>query len=126
MEIPEVLQGKLATDVATAAHMLGIGRSRAYGHVRDGDIPSVKIGGRFVVPVSPLLDMLGISREKGVIPDRPVISVQEAAALIGIGRRQAYEAANDGTLPVLRIGKSIRVKTGPLAEMFGAGLGGVL
>lgn len=47
------------------------------------------------------------------------IDVQTAAALLGIGRSAAYSAANDGTLPVLRIGGRIVVKVAPFLQMLG-------
>jgi excisionase family DNA binding protein len=42
------------------------------------------------------------------------ISVEEAANLIGISRQAAYDAANRGELPIVRIGRRIRVKALPL------------
>jgi excisionase family DNA binding protein len=44
--------------------------------------------------------------------DRLTISVPEAARRLGIGRNTAYEAARQGLLPAIRIGKRIVV---PLA-----------
>lgn len=45
-----------------AADLLGIGRSTAYAAVRNNDFPApvIKIGGRYVVPTKPLLDLLGL------------------------------------------------------------------
>ena len=51
---------------------------------------------------------------------RLTVTVPEAGALMGIGRRQAYEAAKNGTLPVLHVGGRILVKVQPLLEMLGA------
>ncbi len=36
--------------IAEAAKALGIGRNQAYEAARSGDIPSIKIGGRVLVP----------------------------------------------------------------------------
>ena len=41
---------KLTYSVPEAAEMLGIGRSAAYQAIRSGQIPSVKIGKRIIVP----------------------------------------------------------------------------
>jgi excisionase family DNA binding protein len=40
---------------------------------------------------------------------KPVMTVDETAVFLRIGRRQAYEAANNGSLPVRRFGRTIRV-----------------
>lgn len=58
--IPDELKGKVTTDVATAARVLGIGRNQAYAAARAGTIKTLKLGSRVLVPVSPLLEMLGI------------------------------------------------------------------
>ncbi|WP_018391065.1 helix-turn-helix domain-containing protein [Ancylobacter sp. FA202] len=55
-----VLTDRLTVDVVTAARVLGIGRNAAYEAVKVGEIPSLKIGGRIVVPTAPLRKMLGI------------------------------------------------------------------
>lgn len=46
--------------------------------------------------------------------ERRTCSVEEAAAVLGIGRGTAYQAARSGELPALRFGRSWRV---PLAEL---------
>ena len=45
---------QLAVSVAEAAKMLGIGRTMAYRCVRSGELPSVTLGGRILVPLSAL------------------------------------------------------------------------
>jgi excisionase family DNA binding protein len=45
--------------VEKAAEILGISRSHAYKCVRSGDIPSVRLRGRIVVPVRALDVLLG-------------------------------------------------------------------
>ena len=47
------------------------------------------------------------------------MSVEQAAARLGIGRNQAYEAARRGELPVIKIGKRVLVITAKLNEMLG-------
>ena len=52
--------------------------------------------------------------------DEPAtITITEAAALLGIGRNQAYQAAARGELPVLRLGRRLLVPTAPLRRMLG-------
>lgn len=41
--------------------------------------------------------------------DPDVLTVEEAAKLLGIGRNQAYDACGRGELPHRRIGKTIRL-----------------
>lgn len=45
---------KLAFTVEEAAEILGIGRNLAYEGVKNGDIPSIRIGKRIVVPKAAL------------------------------------------------------------------------
>lgn len=45
--------------VERAAKILGIGRGSAYEAVKRGELPSVKIGRRVIVPTARLLSMLG-------------------------------------------------------------------
>lgn len=52
-------------------------------------------------------------------PVTATMSVEDAAARLGIGRNQAYEAARRGELPVIKIGKRILVVTAKLNEMLG-------
>lgn len=53
------------TSVQVAADLLGIGYSTAYAAVRAGTFPVkvVKIGGRYVVPTRPLLELLGLAND---------------------------------------------------------------
>jgi excisionase family DNA binding protein len=51
---------------------------------------------------------------------RPLISVEEAAALLGIGRSAGYRAAASGDLPTLRWGRRVYVPTARLLNMIGA------
>ena len=60
MTIPPELVGKATTDIATTARVLNIGRGSAYAAVHSGEIKSVRIGGRIVIPVAPLLRMLDL------------------------------------------------------------------
>jgi excisionase family DNA binding protein len=58
MEVTVILN-KLTLTVAEAGEVLGISRGLAYDLVRRGDLPSIRLGGRIVVPVRPLMAMLG-------------------------------------------------------------------
>lgn len=54
---------------------------------------------------------------KGEITSDPTMSVPEAARLLGVGRTCAYEAAARGEIPVLRIGRMLRVPKAALMRM---------
>jgi excisionase family DNA binding protein len=55
---------------------------------------------------------------------RLTYTVEEAAALLGIARGTAYEAARDGSLPTIRLGRRLLVPRARLAELLGnQGLG---
>ena len=49
----------LTYSVETAAAMLGISRALAYQLVRGGELPSIKLGRRVVVPRAALLRLVG-------------------------------------------------------------------
>jgi excisionase family DNA binding protein len=52
----------LTLTVEEAARLLGIGRSTAYELVHTGDIPSLRLGRRIVVPRTRLAELLGSSK----------------------------------------------------------------
>ena len=51
--------------VVRAGQILGVSRSTAYAAVNDGEIPSIRLGRRLVVPTAPLLRMLGLIDQVG-------------------------------------------------------------
>lgn len=51
---------RLTYTVTEVAQLLGISRGSAYTHVRTGEIPSITIGGRIVVPRRALDALLNI------------------------------------------------------------------
>ena len=53
------------------------------------------------------------------VADRPTLTVEEAAQILGIGRANAYAAAAHGDLPSIRIGRRVLVPTAALREMLG-------
>lgn len=59
-ELHKALTGRLTIDVALAGRVFGLGREAAYAAVKRGDIPSLRIGRRLVVPTGPLRRMLGM------------------------------------------------------------------
>lgn len=59
----EDLEGRATIDIASAAHLIGISKQSAYVAVRAGELPSLKIGGRIVVPVVPLKKLLGLDSD---------------------------------------------------------------
>jgi len=52
--------------VDALAEELGIGRQTAYAGLRDGSIPSIRIGKRFVVPKSAIAEWLKSAGRPGV------------------------------------------------------------
>lgn len=66
------------------------------------------------VSTAPKLDaaLLG-----GPQPDRLLFTVPEAARALHIGRRQAWEMVWRGELPVVRLGRSVRIAR-PILERF--------
>lgn len=59
----EVVALGVRTDLVTAASVLGIGRTVAHELARRGTfpVPVLRVGARYVVPVTPLLALLGIT-----------------------------------------------------------------
>ncbi len=57
------LDGRLTITVPEAGALLGIGRGAAYAAVRRGEIPTLQLGRRLVVPVPQLLELLGLAPE---------------------------------------------------------------
>lgn len=75
-----------------------------------------------IVPTDPLRPLYLRRQGPSVLPDprdRPVISAEEAFAELGIDRSTGYKAIRDGTfpVPVLRIGRLIRVPTVALRRL---------
>lgn len=56
---------KPTMSVQEAADALGISRNSAYAAVRSGEIASLRIGGRILVPTAPLMVMLGYRPSTG-------------------------------------------------------------
>ena len=54
----EQARERLTVSVSEAAELLGIGRGTAYECVRTGEIPSIKLGRRIVIPKEALAVLL--------------------------------------------------------------------
>ncbi len=48
---------------------------------------------------------------------KPTVSVEEAAAILGLSRNPAYEAVGRGEIPSIRLGRSIKVPSASLRRM---------
>jgi excisionase family DNA binding protein len=57
---------KSTLTVEEAARLLGISRGLAFQAVRRGDIPSIRIGGRILIPIARLHAMLDAESEKRI------------------------------------------------------------
>lgn len=53
------------------------------------------------------------------LEQRAVITVEEAARLLGLGRSAAYEAARRGQIPTRRLGRRVLVPVPALLEWLG-------
>jgi excisionase family DNA binding protein len=50
---------------------------------------------------------------------RNTLTVAEAGEVVGIGRASAYQAANSGDIPTVRIGRRLLVPVAQLKRMLG-------
>jgi excisionase family DNA binding protein len=62
-EIIETLTGRATISVIHAGEMLGLSKDTAYQAARNGDLPVVRIGKRFLVPTEKLARLLGLAPE---------------------------------------------------------------
>jgi hypothetical protein len=56
---------RLTITVGEYAQIVGVGRNTAYDSVRAGEVATIKVRGRVLVCVAPLLRKLGISGDSG-------------------------------------------------------------
>lgn len=54
-------------------------------------------------------------------PKRLTVTVDETAAILGIGRNAAYDGVRAGTIPSIRVGRRILVPRGALERLLEAG-----
>lgn len=60
---------RLALSVPEAAELLGLSRSSAYAAVKRGDIPSVRVGGRVLVSMRALEQLINPVNENDAVVD---------------------------------------------------------
>ena len=53
--------------------------------------------------------------------ERPVLSVNEVAKLLGLNRNSVYEAAKRGELPIIRLGRRVLISRAGLQRMLDEG-----
>lgn len=59
----------------------------------------------------------------GADPNAVVLSVEETAAVLRVGRGTAYEACRTGAIPTIRVGRCLRVPRHALEAMMGGANG---
>ncbi len=69
-----------------------------------------------------MTDILSIATDERsrAIPDpqeQPTVTVERAAAILGVSRGVAYEAVRTGTIPSIRIGRRLLVPTARLSAL---------
>lgn len=52
---------------------------------------------------------------------KPTMTVSEMGQVLGIGRRQAYEAVNRGDVPSIRLGSRILISTRVITQILESG-----
>lgn len=67
--------GQATMTVSQTAIMLGISRTTAYECVRRGSIPSIRLGGRIIVPTQAIEQLLATSSSRA--PEEPNRSTPE-------------------------------------------------
>ena len=65
MTIDEALARATIPVPDAGALFFGLGRNASYEAARRGDITTIKVGGRIVVPVAPLAEKLGLRTSIG-------------------------------------------------------------
>jgi excisionase family DNA binding protein len=54
-----------------------------------------------------------------MITECRTISIEDAGKILGYSRNSAYEAAKNGELPTIRLGRKLRVPRAALEKMLG-------
>ena len=71
---------RMTVTVEEAAELLGIGRSTAYLAVKSGDLPTIRLGRRLLVPRVQIDRMLGLNDER---PEEASPGARENSAMAG-------------------------------------------
>jgi hypothetical protein len=77
----EELAGRLTCTLPEAGQLLGIGRDAAYAAGARGEIPTLRLGRRLVVPVPRLLELVGATttdNEGASATDAPVVNTKDS------------------------------------------------
>lgn len=62
MAIPEALKGKATIPLwPEAGQIVGLSKNSTYAAARAGELPTLRMGQKWLVPVGPLLVLLGIA-----------------------------------------------------------------
>ncbi|WP_141714774.1 helix-turn-helix domain-containing protein [Micromonospora mirobrigensis] len=75
MRVPDPRR-KPTLSIRETAALLNMGLNNTYEAARNGEIPAVRIGARWLVPTAKLLDMLGIDWSKQSPPRKRVRTVR--------------------------------------------------
>ena len=67
------------------------------------------------------LSALHLKRRQLKHPDSVTLSIDEAAAMLGINRATAYKGARNGQLPAIRVGKKYLIPVAAIHKMLGIG-----
>lgn len=102
------IRDRTVITVTEAAELLELDARTVRRGLENGDLPGVRVGQRWVIPVAHILPILEPARAS-LLDGLLTVSVPEAGHALGIGRDAAYAAANAGEIPTLRLGRSIRV-----------------
>ncbi len=80
--IPATLRGRLTCSVPEAGQLLSLGRDASYAAVARGEIPSLRLGRRLVVPVPKLLELVGLPQtsESASATDAPIATADPHGA----------------------------------------------
>lgn len=81
---PPDWRGRTTLTVEEAAVILGVGRSSAYNAVKANEIPSIRVGGKILVLVAPLREMLG---EVASVDEQAAAAERAAAAFTEMSAR---------------------------------------
>lgn len=88
----------LTLTVEQAAKLLGIGRSTAYELVHTGDIPSLRLGRRIVVPIGQIATQLGIGSDV-VVSALAIARDQEAGTEFAMPLTNPQQAHSPSNAP---------------------------
>ncbi|MFP5579959.1 MAG: helix-turn-helix domain-containing protein [Acidimicrobiia bacterium] len=83
----------LVLTVEQTAKVLGIGRSTAYDLVRAGDIPSLRLGRRLVIPAAAVADALDLPLEivQQAVGPAPAASAVDPAQAIATSDQRLFQ-----------------------------------